>query len=630
MKNYIIGLLLFAVVFAPGARGQENPPAGTPGPATPEIVVPPVLPDVAPAVPVTKTTIEPAVPPTTNAIVVSVAEVNLRGATSDAGRNLISVSLEKVALSEVIRMFARISGANIVVGTNGHELVTVSLQNVEWEPALRAILDSAGKVLILKSPGIYTIASKSEVAAEPLTVETIFLKYVTPTALVPSLEKMLIGTNTSVVAVPAANALMIKGLPANINEIRKVVALVDIPREQVFIEAKFVELNDQAIKDLGINWQSLQGVTLSATGMVASFTHSKNTQTSKTASQAQTDQRVHADGVNQFYDINNQPSASQTGPLNLSGSPTFSSQQSGGSSGSSGQQVPVISPGTVLNSGTGGRMVQDTIQQAKLNTLGVMDNTAVTGTEMLSAVLSASDFSATLSALKQNSGATIISNPRLLVASGQSATIHVGEDHPYAKKSTSQQGTGGASTQSEIDTIKTGVELLVVPTVNARNNITLKIQPKLSRVIGSTLIDGNAIPILSTRTVDSEFNIENDRTVAIGGLTSDTDSIQVNKIPFLGDIPIIGKYLFSHTHTEKVQDEVIIFVSVSVVKAEGIKGIEGIPSTGKLIHQQMLKEQAAAELERRQKIADEQKQKDKDKDKDKAAAGNQPAKSSSP
>jgi len=226
--------------------------------------------------------------------------------------------------------------------------------------------------------------------------------------------------------------------------------------------------------------------------------------------------------------------------------------------------------------------------------------------DVRTAILSASDFKVVLSALKQNIGVAIISNPRLLVASGQPATIHVGEDRPYAKKATTQQGTGGTSTQSEIDQIKTGVELIVTPTVNQTSNVTLRIKPRLSRVTGVVTIDGNDVPILTTRDVDSEFNVESGRTVAIGGLTTASDQQTVTKIPFLGDLPIVGKYLFSHTHTDKIQDEVIIFVSVGVARAECIQDNDGIPSGGQLIHRYQLKEKADA-LEAQQALAAQKK-----------------------
>ncbi|MCX7007390.1 MAG: hypothetical protein NTY53_09110, partial [Kiritimatiellaeota bacterium] len=88
------------------------------------------------------------------------------------------------------------------------------------------------------------------------------------------------------------------------------------------------------------------------------------------------------------------------------------------------------------------------------------------------------------------------------------------------------------------------------------------------------------------------------------------------KIPLLGDIPLLGKYLFSHTHTQKMQDEVIIFVSVGIARAEGIKDNDGIPSGGQLIHRYQLKEKAdEAEMKKeleaeKKRLEDAQKKKE--------------------
>ncbi len=567
-------LLCVMLVLATLARAQ------LPGPAVPQ-PPPRTVPDApAPAVPAAPPEVfRPPTPAMVAAPVpaktVTITTENqvpggLTVTTNQASQNLISVQFEHAPLTEVIRAFTVISGANIVLGTNGHETVTLSMKDVEWEPALRAILDSAGKTLIMRTPGIFVVGSKADLANEPVTVETIQCKYIMAQAVSPMVEKMLVGSNTSVAVITAANALLVKAMPSNITDIRKLVDTIDQPRQQVFIEAKFVELNDQAIKDIGINWQSLAGYGLSVNNLVWSRSENRDTTKSTSSKSAQWDKRQNTDTQSKFYDMNNQQFENKT---------TSFQEGPGGT---------VIENETI----TPTRSVIDAIDRGRNVTKDVEDSFKMTIADARAAVLSADAFSVVLSALKQNIGATIVSNPRLLVASGQKATIHVGEDRPYARKSTTQQGTGGNSTQSEIDQIKTGVELNVTPTVNMASNITLKIVPRLSRVTGTVTIDGNEVPILTTRDVDSEFNVDSGRTVAIGGLTTHADREKVSKIPLLGDIPLLGKYLFSHTHTEKVQDEVIIFVSVGVVRAEQIKESEGIPSTGQLIHRYQLKAKA--------------------------------------
>lgn len=602
MKTKLQTILAASLIVATAALAQLPAPPrapAVPAPPTPDMTPPPAASE-APAVPASATPAPVAsaavdAPLVTPDPVVKIEVMRDRNAsagitaTTNVDKNgLININFENAPLTEVVRAFTQLSGANIVLGTNGQDLVTMSMTQVAWEPALRAILDSVGKSLVLKSPGIYGVVNKSDAAAEPVTVEVVPLKYLMASTILPTVEKMLVGTNTSVAIIASANALIIKATPGNITDIRKTIEIVDQPRQQVFIEAKFVELNDQAIKDIGIDWQSLQGVTLGAGSLAANLTQTRTTTQSRDANSAQSDQRVHADG-SIAYGLDGSG-------LTAQGPSTFSAGAVGGAS--------KVTMGAPQPAGNAGRVTMDTINQGRTVDLAIQDASSVALNDVRTAILTASDFNIVLSALKQNIGAAIVSNPRLLVSSGQQATIHVGEDRPYAKKSVTQQGTGGSSAQSEIDTIKTGVELQVTPTVNQSTNITLRIKPRLSRVTGTVTIDGNEVPILTTRDVESEFNLDSGRTVAIGGLTTASDQQKVSKIPLLGDIPLIGKYLFSHTHTEKIQDEVIIFVSVGVVRANSIKDNEGIPSGGLLIHRYQLKA-AAEEAEAKEALAAE-------------------------
>ena len=75
--------------------------------------------------------------------------------------------------------------------------------------------------------------------------------------------------------------------------------------------------------------------------------------------------------------------------------------------------------------------------------------------------------------------------------------------------------------------------------------------------------------------------------MAIGGLTQTDERERVIKVPFLGDLPLIGKYLFRHTHTEKAQDEVIIFVTVAIADPGNLVQSSGIPEDGKLIYRHL-------------------------------------------
>ncbi len=470
-----------------------------------------------------------------------------------AAENLISVTLDNVPLQDVMRMFARISGANIVSGTNLQGNITVSLKDVEWQPALRTILDTAGMTLVMKSPGIYSVVSKSEAASAPVTMDTIYLRYTTVTNVLPIVQRMLISSNASVAGVVSANAIVVQETSERLDSIKDVIIKIDKPRPQVFIEAKFVELNDSAVKNLGINWSMLDG---SNHGLTPTWQWGEERErvSSRLDEQDQADSRRNVDTLNREYDAD----------------------------------------GQAVGDGTG-RTVEDAIERSKDNRLTLSESFIKTATELRGAVLSADQLKLTLSALKSQGGASVVSNPRIVVASGETARIHVGRKDPNYVTVDSSAAGGDVKTTRELSGdlpfIETGVLVDVRAIVNTESNITLKIQPTLSRILtarsGAQLGD---IPPISTRTVISEFNLESGRTVAIGGLTQTEDRENITKVPLLGDIPILGKFFFRHTNTEKIQSEVIIFVTVGLAKAEDINTNTGIPTDGRLIHRHLAAE----------------------------------------
>jgi type IV pilus assembly protein PilQ len=481
----------------------------------------------------------------------------------DEGRDLISITLDDVPLQDVVRMFTRISGANIVAGTNLQGSVTVSLRDVEWEPAFRVILDSSDMVLVEKTPGIYTIMSKKDLAAEPVTVDTVFLSYTTVSNVLPVVERMLISSNASVAAFPSANALVIQETVARLNTIKEVIKKIDQPRPQVYIEAKFVELNDQAIKDLGIDWSVLGsdgsgslGYSLTAGGLTRSYTETRRRNSADSVVDFDVTRYLDT-SQRQFYPA---PSASRNRSDVLSGTEAT----------------------------LGGRNFTEfdaTEDSISVTPLFPFESTTIQG-----AILSAADFAVTLSALKQNNGVDIISNPKVIVANEETATIHVGQNEPNVV-AVPQGDTGDRFAYALDDDrpfIELGVKLEVTPTVNTENNITVRLVPELSRLLGQKTVGEGATQISFPRTqirkISTLFNLESGSTVAIGGLTETTDVESVKKIPLLGDIPVIGKYLFRHTHTEKKQDEVIIFVTVGMANPDSLVEVAGIPSEGKLVH----------------------------------------------
>ncbi|MCC5850748.1 MAG: hypothetical protein JJU29_21885 [Verrucomicrobia bacterium] len=490
------------------------------------------------------------------------------GTTDDS---LISITYDDVLLADVVRIFARFSGANIIIPEGLDERVSANLHDVDWRHALEAILAEKNYALVQRRANIYTIVREDQLAAEPLARETLELKYITVEQALPAVEGMLISSNARVIPLPAANRIVVVETPRNIEEIRTIISGVDQPRQQVFIEAKFVELNDQAIKDLGINWQVLQGYTVRATGL-SSRVERIETRTSQDAQAfVTTRSRSSTRSQDTMFDNLDPTSSTDIETSNITSS--------------SGQ----------LDSLVRGRNF-DSFDAAAgtISTIPAMEQTSTRA-----AVLSADDFALTLSALQQLDGVRIVSNPKMLVANNETATIHVGRNEPNIRAI--PQGENATTFAYVLDGfIEIGVKLEVTPSISTERNITVKIIPELSRLIGEKSVGeaGTSFPVTQIRRINTEFALQSGKTVAIGGLTQGEDKEVVRKVPLLGDLPLIGKYLFRHTRTERFQDEVVIFVSVDMAHVESLDDRFGIPERGDLIHRWMHEDEA-----RKQRVA---------------------------
>ena len=395
---------------------------------------------------------------------------------------------------------------------------------------------------------------KAPGAEDPLTAATIFLNYAS-VSNVAVLVQPLLGRGGSVSPFPNCNALVVRGTATTVNEIRKVVTEIDLPRKQVYIEAKFLELSDDAIKDLGINWQVLQNYGVGAAGMQVGLKQDTEKQKSSATTLTRNDNRSVVDTVNQGFDANGKPYPD---------------------SAASPQR-------TVVDTINQGAVAQQTLQNSVTKTLS----------DIRTATLSADDFKIILSALKQQNGASIISNPKVIVANEQTATIHIGENDPNIKGTVTsgQQGQANSITYALDPTqpyFEFGIKLDVTPVINNASNITVTINPTLSTHQGDKVTpDNNTFPIAITKTIATTFSLASGRTAAIGGLTKTGDTKQEIKVPLLGDIPIIGKYLFTYSHTDRSQDETIIFVTVTIATPDAIERAEGLPEDAELVHQHL-------------------------------------------
>jgi type II secretory pathway component GspD/PulD (secretin) len=165
-----------------------------------------------------------------------------------------------------------------------------------------------------------------------------------------------------------------------------------------------------------------------------------------------------------------------------------------------------------------------------------------------------------VSLLQQKKNVEILSSPRVMVVSGKTAKIEANRELPYNEITDTSAGGSMSSTEFK----KVGVTLEVTATLTDDNLIFLNVRSEQNVVVGASLTD---VPIIDTRKASSEVLLQDGQLVIIGGLRRKVLTKQVNQIPILGDIPLIGA-LFKYTNTVVNNTELIIFLSPRIYTDE--------------------------------------------------------------
>jgi len=168
-----------------------------------------------------------------------------------------------------------------------------------------------------------------------------------------------------------------------------------------------------------------------------------------------------------------------------------------------------------------------------------------------------------IEALTTNIGGQVLAEPNLIAANGKQASFLAGGEFPYPMV---QGGSGGAGASVTIMFKEYGVRLNFIPTITPRGTIRLQVAPEVSSLdfADAVTISGFEVPAITTRKVNTEVELADGQSFVIGGLLNNTESDTFDKIPFLGDIPILGKF-FQSMDRIKQNTELIVIVTPEVV-----------------------------------------------------------------
>ncbi len=171
---------------------------------------------------------------------------------------------------------------------------------------------------------------------------------------------------------------------------------------------------------------------------------------------------------------------------------------------------------------------------------------------------------ATIQALESKGVVETLAEPNVLAENGKQASFLAGGEFPYPVV---QGGNTGGTTAITIQFRQFGVRLNFIPTITPRGTIRLQVAPEVSALDYSSgiTLQGIAVPGISVRNVNTEVELAEGQSFAIGGLLDNGETETFNKIPFIGDIPILGRFFQSRSKTRN-NTELIVIVTPQIVR----------------------------------------------------------------
>lgn len=515
--------------------------------------------------------------------------------TDNEDVEFVDISCDEATIADVLRQFRKTTRANIISddATNLQRRVSAELKHVQWYDALQSILNARG-FRLEKRGNIYFVAEDKQ--AVPIVTKTFQLNHASADELATLFNDnyAVKDKNGKVLqkianAFPGANAIVVTAPEKVISDCESIISSVDKAVDQIYIEARFIELSSEAMHSLGFDWSQLKswGVSTKDVAAKVDFGVNKSVTMSKDGSLTVTDSgsSTSSSSRNGSTDIATGSSASQSGSSYSSSankaddtSSSFKSERTRGHNGSSG------------NSRTSTRTAS-------------ADRT-------FSGTLSVDDFRLAISAFESLEDAKIFSNPKVIVSNGKEAKVDMTTKYPYIEL-TSQRNTSSENSYLDYSAklqqipgdkdrglfagsafFSYGIELTVKPRISPDGLISVEIIPSISYVdeyysvangsnMGADSSYGK-FPIIKMKSISTQFTMKDGSTAVIGGLSKTEEEDVDDGIPYLRRLPWIGQKLFGSKSRQKVQYEIIICVTVGIARPDALPRDIGLPKNAVL------------------------------------------------
>jgi type II secretory pathway component GspD/PulD (secretin) len=544
------------------------------------------------------------------AVTVAGSEPTEGSATRD--RDTLSVDFPDEEIRNILRNVADLFELNLVVPDTLAGRTSIKLRDVTWRQIFQVVLSPAGYTYI-EEGNIIKVVSQESLSMEPVATEVFILNNAKAQDIKPTVDGLVDANAGGKILIDSrSNALVITERPSRMTRIRVIIEQLDKATAQVMIESKFVEVTDSDIRNIGVNWASLSGMSLGARNLNQSWqkesgitrenstSNTSGTGSNRNTVNGTTGSTTNANNTTNSFQYDVIPPVGPNGAFTGTNPVTMNIQNgtvtglptnvSGNLSASNfepavpGTVGPPATPGTPAtftspfnsnaSSSTGatsGTSLNDTLTNtanAAVNNLLGLTGTS-SQSRLASAVFSASDFNIIISALKTQNDTKVVSNPTVVTLNNTEATINIGSEFPIP--SYTYNAERGTFEVSGFQYKPIGVILKVTPQVNAQGTIRLNLEPEISSSTRETTFGGAggaSIPIIDTRKVKTQVSLKDGYTAGIGGLLSTSKSNTGTKVPVLGSVPLLGR-LFSSKGVVDRTTNLLIFITAKTVNPDG-------------------------------------------------------------
>ncbi len=472
----------------------------------------------------------------------------------------LTFNFQDVSVRSVLQIIADEADLNIVAADTVQGNVTLRLFDVPWDQALDIVLQAKG-LDKRRSGNVIWVAPQAEIAkyeqdiqqarinlenGAELITEYIPLSYSSAEDVAKLLteesknsqsnvgsggnvgqndrQRGFLSPRGSLSFDRRTNTLLVIDIPQRVEDIKQLVTVLDKPVDQVVIEARIVIAQESFARERGARF----GISGNKNDKVY-FSGNLSANSANRNADADAAQRYN-DALSTWQDAHDAWEASDPdtrGPEPRTPDPN--------------RFVSTITRGLNINLPT-------TFSNAGALALSILNAGYLLDIE--------------LSALQEEGRGEVISNPRIVTSNQKEAVIKQGEEVGYL---TITGSTGGAAQVPQVQFKEALLELKVTPTITNDGRVFLNMNVKKDEVAGFVDTGFGQVPTIAKREVNTAILVEDGQTVVVGGVYEFESRSDLSKVPFLGDIPIIGN-LFKKRGRSKEKAELLIFVTPKVLR----------------------------------------------------------------